>query len=251
MPWLRNWRIAAAAFLLLGGCVPETSRTAEPAPADAAAGELGARPAKVTVAGREGLIPLQGALLYVPDRYAAAEPMPLVVMLHGAGGTARNSLDLARVYADRHGFILLAPGSQRRSWDIISSRSFGPDVAAIDAALKQVFDSYAVDAKRLAISGFSDGASYALSLGLGNGELFTDVIAFAPGFVAPGRIEGEPAIFISHGVGDQVLPIERCSRRIVPQLKKAGYTVDYREFPGGHTVPPDLADAAFAAFVSP
>ena len=246
----RLWPLAAAALLLAGGCVPESSSTAEAAPADAAAGKLGSRPGKISVAGTKGLVPLKGALLYVPDAYHAAKPMPLVVMLHGAGGTARHSLDLARAYADRHSFILLAPGSQRSSWDIISSRSYGPDVTAIDAVLKQVFEAYAVDAKRLAISGFSDGASYALSLGLGNGELFTDVIAFAPGFMAPGRIEGDPAIFISHGVDDQVLPIDRCSRRIVPQLRRSGYKVDYREFPGGHTVPPDLADAAFAGFVS-
>ena len=246
----RFWPLAVPALLLAGGCVPESSSTAEAAGADAAAGELSSRPGKISVAGTKGLVPLKGALLYVPDAYDAAKPMPLVVMLHGAGGTARHSLDLARAYADRHGFILLAPGSQRSSWDIISSRSYGPDVTAIDAVLKQVFEAYAVDAKRLAISGFSDGASYALSLGLGNGELFTDVIAFAPGFMAPGRIEGDPAIFISHGVDDQVLPIDRCSRRIVPQLRRSGYKVDYREFPGGHTVPPDLADAAFAAFVS-
>ena len=244
------WRSAAAALLVAGACVPEPSGTAEAARAVATEGELGARPRKVSAAGANGLVPLRGALLYVPEAYDLAEPMPLVVMLHGAGGTARHSIDLARGYADRHGFILLAPGSRRSSWDIISSRSFGPDVAAIDAMLKEVFAAYAIDPKRLAVSGFSDGASYALSLGLGNGKLFTDVIAFAPGFMAPGRIEGEPAIFISHGVNDQVLPIERCSRRIVPQLRRSGYKVDYREFSGGHSVPPDLAEAAFADFVS-
>jgi phospholipase/carboxylesterase len=45
-----------------------------------------------------------------------------------------------------------------------------------------------------------------------------------------------------------VLPIERCSRRLVPQLEATGYEVDYREFRGGHIVPEELARNAFEAF---
>jgi phospholipase/carboxylesterase len=120
-------------------------------------------------------------------------------------------------------------------------------VESIDQALGQVFGQYAVDPERLAIAGFSDGASYALSLGLANGQLFDHVIAFSPGFMAPPRQEGSPKVFISHGVQDQVLPISRCSRRIVPQLKAAGYQVTYREFAGGHAVPEELSRRAFEA----
>jgi phospholipase/carboxylesterase len=42
---------------------------------------------------------------------------------------------------------------------------------------------------------------------------------------------------VSHGTGDQVLPIDRCSRRLVPALQDDGYDVTYREFDGGHEVP--------------
>jgi len=41
-----------------------------------------------------------------------------------------------------------------------------------------------------------------------------------------------------------VLPIDQCSRRIVPMLRRAGYDVRYDEFEGGHTVPPAIASAA-------
>jgi predicted esterase len=41
-----------------------------------------------------------------------------------------------------------------------------PDVALIDQALSEIFNRYMVDASRLALGGFSDGASYALALGL-------------------------------------------------------------------------------------
>jgi phospholipase/carboxylesterase len=136
------------------------------------------------------------------------------------------------------------------TWDIISDRRYGPDVRVIDQALEQVLAKCVVNPQRIAVAGFSDGASYALSVGVANGDLFRFVIAFSPGFMAPARQQGKPDIFISHGVQDQVLPIQQCSRRIVPQLRSAGYDVGYREFPDGHVVPEALASAAFAALAN-
>jgi hypothetical protein len=56
-----------------------------------------------------------------------------------------------------------------------------------------------VDPTRLAVGGFSDGTSYALSLGLTNGDLFSHVLAFSPGFAVPARRRGRPRLFLSHG----------------------------------------------------
>ena len=67
--------------------------------------------------------------------------------------------------------------------------------------------------------------------------------------MAPPSLKGRPRIFISHGIRDSVLPIDTCSRRIVPRLEKAGYEVRYHEFDGGHTVPPEIADEAVWWFV--
>lgn len=121
---------------------------------------------------------------------------------------------------------------------------YGPDVAAIDGALQTTFSSYSVDPAHVAIGGYSDGASYALSLGLANGDLFTHVLAFSSGFMAPTGQVGSPRIFVSHGTRDWWLPIDRCSRRIVPQLERAGYSVLYREFDGPHVVSPDIGREA-------
>jgi phospholipase/carboxylesterase len=126
---------------------------------------------------------------------------------------------------------------------------YGPDVAYIDRALEQTFNHYNVDPGRMAIGGFSDGASYALSLGATNGDLFTHVVAFYPGFMAPASEHGSPALFISHGLRDRVLPIEACSRKIVPQVKRAGYNVRYREFDGPHTVPAEIVAEAMDWFL--
>jgi len=196
-----------------------------------------------------GLAATRDALLYVPPTYRADQPAPLMVMLHGAGGTADGGLAPVLPLADAAGLVVLAPASRGRTWDVILG-DYGPDVQFIDEVLAQTFRQVAVDPARIAIGGFSDGASYALSLGITNGDLFSHIVAFAPGFMVPAAQQGAPPVFITHGTRDAVLPIERCSRRIVPQLEQAGYDVRYIEFDGGHTVPPDLARDAVAWFTT-
>jgi phospholipase/carboxylesterase len=217
-------------------------------------GRLWARPAKVEAAAPLGLQPLmlgaaRDSYLYVPTAYRAERPAPLALLLHGAGGHARKGLELLRSLADATGLILLAPASREHTWDLLVGRRYGPDATLIDRALEHTFSRYAVDPARLAIGGFSDGASYALSLGITNGDLFTHVIAFSPGFMAPAGHAGSPCVFVSHGTRDGVLPIDHCSRRIVPELERSGYDVRYREFDGGHTIPPEIASEAVGWFM--
>jgi phospholipase/carboxylesterase len=146
--------------------------------------------------------------------------------------------------ADDTGAVLLAPDSRATTWDAIGG-GFGPDVEFIDRALDWVFERCAVNAARLVLSGFSDGATYALALGLANGDLFSRVLAFSPGFLIPiDPQRGRPVVCISHGVRDRILPIDQCSRRIVPLLKQAGYSVRFEEFDGGHQIPPELIKSA-------
>jgi phospholipase/carboxylesterase len=187
-----------------------------------------------------GIARRRDALLYVPAGYRADHPAPLAVMLHGAGGAAEQGMSLLRGLADAAHIVLLAPASRSTTWDVVRG-PFGPDVAFIDAALAATFRRCAIAPDRVAVGGFSDGASYALSLGLTNGDLFTHIIAFSPGFMVPASEVGRPRCYVSHGTQDTVLPIDRCSRRIVPVLQRAGYDVRYREFDGPHTVPPDIA----------
>jgi phospholipase/carboxylesterase len=198
-----------------------------------------------------GLSATRDGYLYVPATYRAGRPAPLVLLLHGAGEDARDGLALLRAQADEAGLILLAPASRGPTWDLIIGRGrYGPDVAAIDRALEQTFSRYAVDPARVAAGGYSDGASYALSLGIMNGDLFTHVLAFSPGFMAPAERRGSPRIFVSHGTRDKWLPIDRCSRRIVAQLERDGYDVRYREFEGGHVVPSEIGREAVDWFTA-
>ena len=143
---------------------------------------------------------------------------------------------------------MLAPSSVAATWDLIAG-GLGRDVAVLDAALEQVFARQPVE--RVAFGGFSDGASYALSLGLANGDLADAVLAFSPGFVAAPGVVGRPRIWISHGTGDRVLPIDRCGRRVVHDLTRGGHDVTYEEFDGGHVVTPELVTAALETWLGP
>lgn len=91
------------------------------------------------------------------------------------------------------GAIIVSPQSRGSTWDGIRE-GFGGDVELIDKALHQIFRQYDIDRRRVAIGGFSDGASYALSLGLINGQLFSHIIAFSPAFICPGHKVRLPAI---------------------------------------------------------
>jgi phospholipase/carboxylesterase len=148
-------------------------------------------------------------LLRIPGSLPADQPAPLLVMLHGAGASASDVMPIVADSAEAHGVIVLAPDSRGVTWDVIRE-DYGEDVAFLDRTLGEVFQTCTIDPARIAIAGFSDGASYALSLGLINGGLFGDTIAFSPGFALPARTENAPSIFICHGREDPVLPIERC-----------------------------------------
>lgn len=239
---------AGAAGALAAACDVGGVKDALALPAGA---RLTARPGTPTGSVTPGEHPLglrndgRDGLLYVPAGYAATRPAPLVLMLHGASGSARGALRPFRELADDAGLVLLAPESRGVTWDAIRG-DYGPDVAFIDRALASVFDRVAVDGGRLTIEGFSDGATYALGVGLTNGDLFQRVVAFSPGFMLPIDAHARPRVFISHGTRDQILPIDQCSRRIVPALERARYDVKYREFDGPHTVPPEIAKDALA-----
>ena len=195
-----------------------------------------------------GLRSNRDSLLYIPESAAKHEKAPLIVSLHGATRNADRGIDLLRTLADEHGFLLLAPASTGRTWDVLEG-GFGPDIEFINQSLAKTFELRKIDPARIAMAGFSDGASYSLSIGLANGDLFSAVFGFSPGFVVPGDRVGKPPVFISHGTVDPVLPIDQCSRQIVPALKAEGYKVTYREFEGKHTLPPEVASEAMRWFL--
>jgi phospholipase/carboxylesterase len=220
---------------------------AETTPAPARLGRLTSRPraqisgSRASGEARLGIGGARDGRIYVPRQ--ARDKYPVMLLLHGAGGVGERIERRFQELSDGFGFIIVAPDSRGRSWDVIDEK-LGPDVNFIDRALGDLFARYPVDAAHVAVAGFSDGASYALTLGVMNGDLFTHIIAFSPGFTAATYLQGSPHIFVSHGTEDEILSAERTGTVLVPGLRRNGFRVEYREFEGPHTVPPEVAREA-------
>ena len=219
-------------------------------PAGPIATRIKARPAAPTIAIAPGAHPLglggrtrrwglRDGTLYIPAS-ASSRSLPLLVFLHGGGGHS-NDFRFIFPLAEEIGVVLLALDSRDNTWDGIDS-PIGPDVVFMDAALRHTFDRVAIDPRKVALGGISDGASYALSLGMANGDLFTHLLAVAPGFIAPPSPPvGRPVIFVAHDTRDNVYSVSGSRNQLVPRLKDAGYEVTYFEFDGPHWVPPATA----------
>lgn len=208
-------------------------------------GRLRARPRSGVKTSRTGKFELgveryRDAVLYVPDN-GSESPLPLLLMLHGATQSSDTMFRYLGALPEETGVAVLAPNSREVSWDAIRGGVFSEDVENLNRTLERVFETVAIDPARIAIGGFSDGATYGLSLGLINGDFFKSIVAFSPGFVIDGDVHGRPRIFISHGTHDHILPIDRCGRRIAADLKAHGYDVTFREFDGDHELPTDVA----------
>jgi len=239
---IRERLIVWSLLILLGGCArisEVASLTSSPHPPQT---KLQPGVHKLGLSeGRDGL-------LFIPVALKEGKPAPLIVALHGAGQDAR---EMERIipFAEEKGIVLLIPESRGSTWDFVHDSS-GADFQFIDKAMTFTFDHCLVDPKRTALSGFSDGASYALSLGLVNDRLFRHLMAFSPGFLSISKRLGNSRIFISHGTKDRILPFEQTSEIIISTLTKWGYEVRFRQFEGGHTMSSKVIAEAFDWFLN-
>ena len=185
--------------------------------------------------------------LSVPEGNDPAVGAPFALLLHGAGQEADEWAPGLPLF-DELGLVVLAVDSRSVSWDVRFG-AFGADTRFIEQALAWTFERARVDPTRLAVAGFSDGASYALSLGLTNGDLFTKVMGFSPGFVVTDGRRGKPPVFLSHGTGDPILPVA-FTRQIASTLASDGHPVIFEEFDGGHELPFEVGERALRWLVS-
>jgi phospholipase/carboxylesterase len=108
-----------------------------------------------------GIASERDAVLIVPDGLQPGVPVSLLVMFHGAGGSADKVLPFLIDHAYLRGFLLLLPQSQFPTWDLVVGGN-GPDLERLDKALHEVASHFSIDPSRLGFAGFSDGGSYAL-----------------------------------------------------------------------------------------
>lgn len=220
-------------------------------------GRLGFRPGAEPVApplppGRHELPFDEGrpAVLVVPEGLPPNEPVALLVMFHGAGGDANRVLPHWVRHARERGFLLLAPQSMFVTWDIVIG-GHGPDLQRLEQALQHVAAHFRLDATRLAFAGFSDGGSYALSVGMTNGDVASHVIALSAGFMNTFSQAGQPKVFIAHGRSDSQLPIETSAHPHARKLLEAGHDLTLLPFDGDHVIVPWVVARAAEFFFGP
>lgn len=244
--------LAALAALLLIGCGGET-RSGRPEPAQVSDGplRLGARPragAKPCAPGQYELrvSSRRRALMRVTPA-AAGRSRAVVLALHGAGsGGAPGGLYAFRGVWDVPGLVIVAPAAAGTAWTLGAT-----DIRFVDRALQRAFALCKIDARRIAVGGFSSGAGMALWLGLSNGDLFRAVIALSGGGSLPDERLGKPRVLVAHGTLDRVIPVELGGDQIARELRARGYDVIYRRFRGGHRPVPRIVRAFVVHAVSP
>ena len=186
--------------------------------------------------------------LYIPKSYKPGTAMPLLVMLHGFSGWGDNQRSLFAL-AEELGFFVITPESRDITWGK-EAPGFDQDVKYIGAAFRHVGGIANIDFDRVALGGVSDGAGYALTMGLAYGNTFNHLIVLAGGgLLEPIRRQGQPKIFIAHGVKDATFPIDKSGRKNEAQLKKEGYDVTYREHAGGHGTPREIVRESIEWFL--
>lgn len=225
--------------LMSGALLGRMSFQLPPAPTDAPL-----PPGRHALAFPEG----REAVLVVPDDLDPNAPIPLLVLFHGAGGEANRVLPHFVRWARARRFLLLAPQSMFPTWDVVIG-GHGPDLERLGAALQQVAAHFRLDPAHLAFAGFSDGGSYALSVGLSNGDLVSHVIALSAGFMNTFVRHGAPKVFMAHGRSDSQLPFETSARPHALKLLEEGVDLTLLPFDGDHVIVPAVVERAMEFFV--
>jgi poly(3-hydroxybutyrate) depolymerase len=192
--------------------------------------------------------------LYIPTTYAKDKKTPLLVALHGMGGSpqqiirAKGLTDLA----EKYGYIVAAPmGYNNSGWYGLKvpagfGKGKGKDVPKnlhelsekdVMNVLDLVRKEFTIDEKRIYLLGHSMGGAGAWHLGTKYPELWAGLAPIAPApFGQPGnldKIKHIPVIVVQ-GDKDTLVPAAK-TQRWVDKLKSLNMTYEYFEIPGaGH-----------------
>lgn len=242
--------IRLALLAVIAACQSDPSGPTPPDEETIARLTITAQPAAPTLTIADGYTNLglatpRDGYVFVPSNYDPAQASRLLVLLHGAGGD-RNQWRTPEieVFAESRSLVILSIESRYDTWDIAFLGRYDPDVAFLNDALEWTFARVNVDPTRVAIGGFSDGASEALGIGIANALLFRRIIAFSPSVYEVPFGRGTPDVFVSHGTQDDVVPFSFSANRVVPRLRNNGMDVTFNIFDGGHMMPSYVQSAA-------
>jgi len=197
----------------------------------------------------------QSVLLKLPNDYDPKKTYPLIVGLHGYGGTMAGLTSAFDGLRDQPVLLAFLQGEYRRegggwSWYVMTEdRTVWEKVdelavARVVEAIQEIKSVYSVG--KISVFGFSQGASMAYLVGLLHPALISGIAAVSgslPEIDMQGSIlhaaniaeAKNVRIFVGRGFADKAVPREEYSRQ-VDFLSKAGFDVSTYEFQGGHTL---------------
>lgn len=169
--------------------------------------------------------PAQTYALYLPSQYSPDRAWSVLLAFHPAA-RGRQMAEKYQAAAERYGYIVAASNNARNGPHAVSA-------AAAQAMGADVSRRFAIDPKRIYLTGFSGGARVALSLALANPSI-AGVIASGAGFPdSVPRKQVSFAIFGTAGVED----FNYVEMRAMDRALATSHFLAI--FPGGHTLPPD------------
>ena len=148
--------------------------------------------------------------LFVPPGYDARSRLPLVLDLHGSGGTAAGQARNSgfEIVAARTGFAVATLEADGARWNVPVAAERPDDVAYVSDVIDHVAARLCVDAARVYATGFSGGARMSSLLGC---KLNARIAAIAPvsGLRWPASCEGNPVpVLTFHGLADTQNPYD-------------------------------------------
>lgn len=181
------------------------------------------------------------AVLLTPSEIDPDRRYPLITVLHGAGRQDEMLVKVCRGEPEARNALFLVPRSIQPTWDLIVGGG-RPDLDFLEFAYDLIYRRYPVDERRQAMIGYSDGASYALSIGLSNPNIFRAVMAWAAGFVAYDysfvkEDDPKPELLLEYGTHDEVFSFQQVALPMRASLEEAGYRVEFRVDEGGRHWP--------------
>jgi predicted peptidase len=169
-----------------------------------------------------------GYAISVPEQYSPSSPVPLVLALHFGGspnGAGQRLLAiLVRPAFEGLGAIIVAPDSMGGGWETPANG------LAVKGLLDAVQAAYAIDPKRIVVTGFSMGGAGAWHFAEKYPEIFSAAVPVSGR--PPNSASGwRTPVFAIHSRDDEVVPLAPASARI-EELQRAGVRAEFIELAG-------------------
>lgn len=180
-------------------------------------------------------------VLLTPDELDPTRVYPLFTVFHGAGRQDEMLVKACRDEPEARQAFFFVPRSVEPTWDLIAGGQ-GADFEFLEFAWDLIYRRYPVDAGAQCLIGYSDGASYALSLALSNPGFFDAALCWAAGFAvmdrqAVGLPDRRTRLYLEYGTHDELFNFEQVALPMRDRLLSAGYEVEFSVDEGGRHWP--------------